>query len=133
MRGKRRERAADERVGGVALDAESVRGGLDLDPVGEREPLVDGQQLVPAVVAQWADDEAEVDLRGSRRLHPSASASATNSGGASASARTAGSRPIRASAAAASSRDATPASSSELGSVLRRCANAAATTRFTRG
>ncbi len=113
------ERAADERVAGEAVDAQ-LGGRRDVDPVGHADALVDGDELVLAVVAQRPDDERQVDLRGSGSPHRSASASARNSGGASASARTDGSRPIAASASTARSRLARPAISSEFGSVLRR-------------
>ena len=67
------ERGADERVACEAVDAK-LRRRLDVDPVDELDPLVDGQQLVLAVVAQRADDEREVDLRrGGRALTASAS------------------------------------------------------------
>src|SRR5439155_14316349 len=98
------------------------------------EALVDGAELVLAVVAFGADDEREVDLGRRRRAGDrSASASPTNSAGRSASARVAGSRPMPSRARAASSRDATPASASEFASVLRRWANAPSTTLFTCG
>src|SRR5579872_6211555 len=129
--GERLERAAHERVGEEPVDAERERR-LDVDPVGEGDALVHGDELVLAVVARGPDDEGEVDLRGRGCSHRSASVSATNSCGASASARTDASRPIDASAATERSRDASPLSSSEFGSVFRRCANAAATTFFTR-
>src|SRR5438876_1225294 len=130
VRSERFERAVDERVGEEAVDAECA-GRLEVDAVGDPDALVHGDELVLAVGAKRADDEREVDLCGGGRSHVSAAASATNSGGASASARTEASRPIEASAATARSRDATPLSSSEFGRVLRRCANAAATTFFT--
>ena len=71
----------DERVGRVSGDA-GDSGGLDPDPVAQVDALVDGQELVLAVLAQRADDEGEVDLRRRRPDHRSASASATNSPGA---------------------------------------------------
>ena len=69
---------------------------LDRDAVGQVDPLEDGGDLVPAVVAERADDERQVQLRGrGRTVHAGrASARATNSGGASSSARAAGSRAI---------------------------------------
>ena len=84
------ERRADKRVAGEAVDRE-LRRLCELDAVDEVDPLEDGQDLVLAVVAQRADDEREVDL-GRRRssAHRRALASATNSAGASASARVAG-------------------------------------------
>src|SRR5204863_3033294 len=128
-RGDRFQRAAHEGVAPEAVHPQPERG-IELDPVGQPESLVKGQELVLAVVAQGADDEREIDLRRRRSFHRSAAASATNSGGVRASARVAGSRPIAASATAARARVASPASSSEFGSVLRRCANAAPTSRF---
>ena len=68
----------------------------------EREPLEHGRDLVPAVRPGRADHEREVELR--RRRGPvqrSASASATNSAGASSSARADGLRPSAASASSA--------------------------------
>ena len=61
-------------------------------------------------------------------FHRTNRASSRNTGGASASARTAGSRPSAARPATACSRVVTPASWSELASVLRRWANAPSTT-----
>src|SRR5688572_8341594 len=127
---KRRECRPDEGVLREALDGEAVAE-CQLDTVREREPLQDGHDLVLAIRARRPDDEREVQLRGGRGACHSARVSSTNSCGSSASARTPGSRPIRSSAAAASSRVASPDSSSEFGSVLRRCANAALTTLLT--
>ena len=119
LRRDRLERAPDERVPGEPGDAQLGRR-LELDPVGEIDPLQDRRDLVVAVVAPGADDERKVDLRGRGRAVHSASARATNSAGSSASARTSGSRPSVRNAASARSRDATPLSASEFGSVLRR-------------
>src|SRR4029450_13485411 len=116
------ERVANERVLGKAANTEARRWG-GRDPGDEVETLVDRRQLVPAVVGR-ADDEREVQLRGrGRARHSSACASAPNPPGGSASARVTGSWPTFTSAAAACSREASPASSSEFGSCLRRCAN----------
>src|SRR5262249_6966758 len=101
----------------------------DLDVVVEIDALEHGDDLVLAVVARRADDERQVDLRVGP--HASAAASATNSSGASSSARTFASRPIAPSATTAGSRVTTELSAGELASVLRRWANAASTTRFT--
>src|SRR5262249_7085412 len=125
------ERVRDDRVPGEALDGEDVAR-LERDRVAQADPLEHGRDLVVAVRLGSADDQREVDL--GRRVgarHRSAWASATNSGGASASARTAASRPIAWSAAAPCSRVAAPASASELASVLRRWAKAPSTTGFT--
>ena len=123
----RRSSAPPTRVSsGEAVDRSAAA--ARQDAVGEVEALHDGRHLVLAVVAERADDEREVELRGRRRaVHAArASARATNSGGSSSSARAAARgrsppappppRPV-----------ARPASSSEFGSVLRRCAKAAAT------
>src|SRR4051794_16187293 len=119
---------------GVAVEPFDARGRspLEVEAIVQADALVHGHDLVLAVLPQGPDDEGEVDLRRRRCSHSSASASATNSRGASDSARAVGSRPIAASAAAARSRGARPARAREFGSVLRRCANEAATTRFTR-
>ena len=53
--------AADERVFVEARDVELL-GGVQLDPVGELERRHQGHDLVLAVVAQWTDDEREVQL-----------------------------------------------------------------------
>src|SRR5439155_8608640 len=103
--GQGAESACDERVvreaGHLAL-----LGSPDFDPVGERNSLVDREQLVPAVASALPYDQREVDFcGGNAALHCSASLSATNSPGASSSARVVGGRPIVASAAAASSRE----------------------------
>ena len=79
--------------------------------------------LVLAVGAQRADDEREVDLRRRRRVRPRAHrgaprASATNSPGSSASARTSGRRRSLRAPPTACSRVATPASASEFGERL---------------
>ena len=86
---------------GKPLDAKCV-GRLDLQPVAEIDALEHRRDLVLAIGSSRADDQREVDLR--VRLHGRARASATNSCGARASARTDGSRPIDSSAAATSSR-----------------------------
>src|SRR4051812_33305955 len=125
------ERAPDDGVAVEPLDARDGRA-VEVDAVVQADTLVQGHDLVLAVVPERPDNEGEVDLRRCRCSHSSASVSATNSEGASDSARAVGSRPIAASAAAARSRGASPASAREFGRVLRRCANDAATTRFTR-
>src|SRR5579871_134383 len=133
--GRRRKALEGRPNNGVALEAVDAKRGrfLDLDPVDKVDALEDGEQLVLAVLARRPDDEGEVELRGCRRPHhPSASVSATNSGGESDSARAFSGRPSISSAAAARSREARPASASEFGSVFRRCANAAATTCLSR-
>src|SRR5207249_4911193 len=90
------ERGADQRVVGEAVDAQHI-GPLDRDAVAQRDSLVDRRDLVLAVRARRADDEGEVDLRGGgRAVHASASARATNSSGASSSARVASPRSIAA-------------------------------------
>src|SRR5438477_37480 len=72
---------ANEGVTGEAVDPELGRA-LDRDAVGERNALVDRDDLVKAVSSSRADDEREVDLRrGRSALHSSASASWRNSGG----------------------------------------------------
>src|SRR5262245_37146043 len=122
------ERIADERVVREAGDLER-RARPERDPVREVDGLEHGRDLVLSIRPRRPDDERQVDLR--RRLarpHRSAAVSATNSSGSRASARRLGSRLIAASASAARARGASPASSSELGSVLRRCAKAASTT-----
>src|SRR5919204_6167001 len=85
--------ARDERV---SLEARHfvALGTAHFESVCERDPLVDGEQLVFSVCAARSDDEGEVDLGGGgASLHRSASLSATNSFGASSSARAAGGRP----------------------------------------
>ena len=84
------------------------------------DPLERRHDLVLAVVAQRADDEREVDLRGgAARVSGARSASATNSGGVELlGAHVAGSRPIASSAVGRRARSATPASSSEFGERL---------------
>src|SRR2546422_1474146 len=130
--GKALERSADELVTGEAVYSQLDRA-LHRDTVRERDALKDRDDLVPAVVPSGADDECEVDLRGSRgAFHPSASASCRNSDGASSSARTFGCFPNPAIAASACARSVKPASSSELARRLRLCAKAASTTRLTR-
>src|SRR5262249_33818468 len=116
--GERAERARDERVVGEAGHSERVRR-LDRDRVGEVDPLQEGRDLVLPVRAERSNDEREVDLRRSGRgRHASSTARSTNCPGRNASARTDGGRPSPSSATAASARDATPASSSEFGSVF---------------
>src|SRR4051812_40857024 len=130
--GKLAERRAHERVVREALHPKLLRL-LELDPVDEVDALQDGQDLVLAVIAQWADHQGEVDLgRSGGTAHGKALTSATNSPGTSASARVSAGRPIAASAAAASSREASPACATEFGSVFRRWAKAAVTSSFTR-
>src|SRR5947207_4029063 len=130
--GKSLERTTDERVLRESFDAK-LRCTVDRQAVAEIDALVDGRHLVLSVVPAGPDDEREVQLgRRGRASHGSASASATNSSGFKASARVDATRPRLSTAAAASSRVARPASSSEFGSVVRRCANAADTTSFTR-
>ena len=132
-RGEQLERGADERVVYEAVDLEAWRG-LERDAVAQVDPLVDRAELVLAVLPSGTDDEGEVQLRRrGRASHESSSASAAKSSGASRSARVAGEKPSCSSAAAARSRSAWPASSSEFGSVFRRCAKAASTRRFTAG
>src|SRR5262245_59199167 len=126
------ERSADDRVARESLDRQSVTWG-QLDPVADVDSLEDRGDLVQPIDAPRPDHEREIDLcRGncSALLHPArASASCTNSSGASSSARTLACRPSAASASWARSRSAKPLRSSEFASVLRRCANAAETTR----
>ena len=124
------ERALHERVLGEAADGVLSRR-RELDPVGEVDPLQDCCDLVQAVVTARADDQSEVDLgaRG-RSSQCNSSVRATNSCGASASARVDGSRPIARNASSPRLRS-MPASASELGSVLRRWANDASTVFFT--
>ena len=132
-RGERDQRGGHERVLGEAVDAEAV-GGCEGDPVGEVDTLEHGRHLVLPVGAMRADDKGEVELRGCRGAsHRRAASSGGYSSGASSSARVAAGLPMCPSASAASAREATPASSSELGSVLRRWANAASTSRFSSG
>ena len=86
--------------------------------------------LVLAVVARRADDEREVDLgrrAGAAHLAAPPRARRTRPARAPRRALAAGGR-SRASASAALLRAASPASASEFGSVLRRCAKAASTT-----
>src|SRR5260221_4042679 len=132
MRGEQLERVAHKRVLRETVDARVLRR-YDVDAVGQADALVDVQWLVLAVLAPRPDDEREIDLRGCGRSHASACVSATKSPGSRASARVNASRPIAVSARAAASREARPASSSEFGRVLRRCANAAPTTPLTSG
>ena len=125
------ERAADQRVVLEPLDDETGRA-LEPDPVGEVDPLKTVVTSCFPSGRRRADDQCEVDLRvGEPFAHASSRSSSTNSGGARASARVEGERPSRVRASTARGRSATPASSSELGNVLRRCAKAASTTRFT--
>ena len=58
---ERDQRVAHERVAGEAGHLEA-RSGRDRDPVAEVDSLQDGHDLVLAVVAQWPDDEREIDL-----------------------------------------------------------------------
>ena len=116
---ERLQGGADDRVRRKPGDRRLDRG-LDGDPVAEIDPLVDGRELVVAVLTAWPDDERQIDLRRRGAGHVSASASATNSGGVNASARTLASRPIVASASTARSRVTRPESDNELASVLRR-------------
>src|SRR5439155_3326949 len=129
LRREQFERAPHERVSGKAVDAQLVRI-LDLDAIGEIDALQNGHDLVVAVVALWADDEREVNLRARRRaLHARAFASSTNSRGSSASARVSTCRPTERNASSAFWRVATPLKASEVGRVFRRCAKPASTTR----
>src|SRR5262245_54356976 len=122
-----------ECVAGKAFDVEPGRP-FDGDAVGEVDALQDSRHLVLAVASMRADHERKIDLRRSREpRHSSACASATNSAGESASALVDEVRPIPARAAAASARLASPVSSSEFGSVLRRWENAAVTSRLSSG
>src|SRR5204862_6264640 len=98
------KRALDDRVGAEAAHGR-LRRGLDRDAVGDVDALVDSQQLVLSVPAEWADDQREIDLGRGRTDQRSASASATNSEGSSASARRAGPRPIASSPWTAASRE----------------------------
>src|SRR5262245_21198740 len=93
---------------------------FERDVVAEVEALENGHDLMLAVGAPRSDDERKVDLGRCKGPHLRAFASATNSEGSSASARMLGSRSIAVSASTARSRCATPASSSEFGSVFRR-------------
>src|SRR5439155_18119435 len=126
------EGATNERIAGEPSDAQRGRA-VDRDPVGERNALVDRDELVVPVLTGRTDDERQVDLGGRGcATHSRASASARNSAGASSSPRTFGSRPIVAIASSARPRSATPASSSEFARRLRLCAKQASTTCFTR-
>src|SRR5206468_7833901 len=131
--GQALERRADERVLGEALDPQHVRR-RERDPVGQLDALQNRCYFVPPVLAERPDDEGQVQLGRCERLAhlDSAFARARNSGGASSSALTVGSRPISARAPVACARVARPASSSEFARRLRRWANAAVTTSFTR-
>src|SRR5438445_1978092 len=132
VRGQFSQGACHERVAGEAGDLRAL-GNTHLDAIRERDALIHGRDLVHAVRTPRADDEREVEFR--RRdasLHGSARASVTNSGGGSSSARVAGGRPTVSRARTASARAASPLSSTEFASVLRRCANDASTTRLTR-
>ena len=100
------------------VDAQ-LGGRLELDPVGERRCA--GRRSTTSCLPSsrgGPTTSARLILAGAGRPHRSASASATNSGGVERLGANVGARPIAASAAAACSRVATPASSSEFGERL---------------
>ena len=123
----------DERVVWKAVDAQAPRPARARSRSARLDPLEHGRRPRACRRRRRGPTTSARLILARASTAPSsrgAAPSSTNSSGASASARVSAARPRAASASAACARVATPASSSEFGSVLRRCANAASTTRL---
>ena len=128
---EQRQCGRDRRVVRETCDPRPARQ-LQRHPVGEIDALQDRRHLVHAVIPPGPDHQREIELgRRRRACHASSRANARNSAGGSSSALVACGRLRAPRTRSTSERLATPLSSIEFGSVLRRWAKAASTTHLT--